>query len=90
MTFQPQQPKKRYTPHKTLEEGWTYISIPDDDTIIAVRNAVTKVMKLLDPNGNPLKDQNGNNVYSFESTNIVKVLTREEYEVEKKSRNPES
>ncbi len=47
-------------------------------------------MKLLDPNGNPLKDQNGNNVYSFESTNIVKVLTREEYEVEKKSRNPES
>ena len=90
MTFQPQQPKKRYTPHKTLEEGWTYISIPDDDTIIAVRNAVTKVMKLLDPNGNPLKDQNGNNAYSFDFTNIVKVLTREEYEVEKKSRNPES
>lgn len=85
MTFQPPQPKKRYTPHKTLEEGWTYISIPDDDMIIGVRNAITRVMKVLNPDETPLKDQNGNYVYSFDWTNITKVLSRAEYEVEKKS-----
>ncbi len=87
MTFNPPpQPKQKYTPHNTLEEGWTYISIPDDDLIIGVRVAVTKVMKVLNPDNTPLKDQTGTPAYTFQSTNVVRTLTREEYEVEKKRR----
>jgi len=84
MTFNPPQPKQRYTPHNTLEEGWTYVSVPEDNMIIAVKIAVTKVMKLLDTSGEPIKDQNtGQPAYVFQSTNIVKVLTNAEYDVEK-------
>lgn len=80
----PHMPRQRYTPHKTLQEGWTYISVPDDDTVIAVRVAVTKVMKLLDDKDEAIRDQNtGLPSYFFQSTNVVKVLTNEEYKVEK-------
>jgi hypothetical protein len=84
MTFDQNQAKQRYTPHSTLEEGWTYISIPDDDIIIGVRVAVTKVMKLVGPDGNLLKDVTGTPAYTFQSTNVVRTLTREEYNIEKK------
>ena len=79
-----QQPKPRYTPHKTLKEGWTYISIPDDQSVIAVRVAVTKVMKLLDERDEIIRDPVTNSPsYVFQSTNIVNVLTEEEYKMEK-------
>lgn len=84
MTFDPTQIKQKYTPHNTLEEGWTYISIPDDDLIIGVRVAVTKVMKVFNPDGSQAKDPTGTPIYTFQSTNVVRTLTREEYEVEKK------
>lgn len=86
MTFDPAHTKQKYTPHNTLEEGWTYVSISDDDIIIGVRTAVTKVMKVLNPDGTPARDPTGAPVYSFQSTNVVRTLTREEYEVEKKRR----
>ena len=86
MTFDPNQAKQRYTPHNTLEEGWTYISVPDDDVIIGIRVAVTKVMKFTTADGTPMKDQTGTPLYTFQSTNVVRTLTREEYEVEKKRR----
>ena len=84
MAFDPTHTKQRYTPHNTLEEGWTYISVPDDDIIIGVRVAVTKVMKVLNPDGTQAKDPTGTPIYSFQSTNVVRSLTREEYDVEKK------
>jgi hypothetical protein len=68
-----------FVPHKELEEGWTYISIPEDDAIIGVRIAVTKVLKLVGPDNAPLKDTTGSNAYTFQSTNIVRLLTKEEY-----------
>lgn len=84
MTFSPPPPKQRYTPHNSLEEGWTYVAVPEDDVIIAVKVAVTKVMKLLDSSGEPMKDQStGLPAYVFQSTNVVKVLSHEEYNVEK-------
>jgi len=87
MASNPIRPKQRYTPHKTLQEAWTYISVPDDDVVIAVRVAVTKVMKLLDEHDEPIKDMNTDlPSYFFQSTNVVKVLTKEEYAVEKKIR----
>lgn len=79
----PAQVKPKFTPHKELQEGWTYISIPEDNVIIGVKISVTKVMKLFDVNDRPVKDATGNFVYSFQSSNIVKLLNKEEYELVK-------
>ena len=84
MTFDPTQFKPKYAPHNTLEEGWTYISVPDDDVIIGIRVAVTKVMRLTTPDGSIARDATGTPLFTFQSTNVVRTLTREEYEVEKK------
>ena len=81
MAFQPVQ---KFVTHKDIHEGWTYISSSEDDIIIGVRVAVTKVMKAFNSDGSPAKDSTGSPVYSFQSTNVVRTLTREEYEVEKK------
>ena len=84
MTFDQNQLKPKYAPHNTLEEGWTYISIPEDDVIIGIRIAVTKVMKLTTPDGKLAKDPAGTPIYTFQRTDVVRTLTGEEYEVEKK------
>lgn len=77
-------PRKKFVTHKTLQEGWTYIST-SDGTIIGVRISVTKVMKLLNPaDGSELKDPAGNPLYEFQSTNVARVLTKEEYDVIRK------
>ncbi len=68
-------------PHKELQEGWTYISIPEDNVVIGVKVTITKVMKLLDADDKPLRDATGNYAYSFQSSNVVKVLSKEEYNV---------
>jgi|GEM_PF-5782341 len=71
--------KQEFVPHEELQEGWTYVSIPEDDAIIGVKIAITKVLKLVGPDGKPVKDPFGNNAYSIQSSNLVKLLTREEY-----------
>lgn len=76
-------PKSKYTPHKTLQEGWTYVSVPNDKAIIGVKVVVTKVMKLYNADGTPQKDATGAPAYWFQSTNVVKSLTPEEYRVAK-------
>ena len=75
------QPKGRFMPHKELQEGWTYISVPEDSVVIGVKVTITKVMKLLDADDKPLRDPTGNYAYSFQSSNVVKVLSKEEYNV---------
>jgi hypothetical protein len=75
--------KQVFVPHKDLEEGWNYVSIQEDDVIIGVKIVITKVLKLVGPDGAPLKDPTGNNMYSFQSSNVVKLLTREEYNATK-------
>ncbi len=76
--------KQKYVPHKTLREGWTYVSIPDENIVIGIRAAVTKVMKLTKPDGTPVLDAAGNPSFSFQSVNVAKVLTNTEYDVVKK------
>lgn len=78
-------PKQRFVPHKTLHEGWTYVSIEGDGIVVGVRIAITKVMKLLDQNNNPIKAADGTPAYSLQSTNIVRVLTEAEYNVIRKT-----
>lgn len=87
MTFDQASLKPKYTPHNTLEDGWTYISVPDDDVIIGVKVSITKVMKMIAPDGNQAKDPTGSPMYSFQSVNVVKTLTREEYNIEKQRKN---
>lgn len=84
MSVESQKPNVRYVPSQTIEEGWTYVSIPDDDTVLGLRLAVTKVMKMLKPDNTSAIDANGNPIYTYNSVQVVKVLTKEEYEVEKK------
>jgi hypothetical protein len=86
MSF-PQQtpPRKKFAPHKTLNEGWTYISIPNDNVVIGVRMSVTKVMRLEDSTGQPLKDPNNNPLYEFQSATVARTLTTEEYKVLQKT-----
>lgn len=73
--------KQVFVSHKELEEGWTYISIPEDNMVIGVRTAITKVLKLVGSNNEPLKDSTGNNAYTFQSSNVVRLLTMEEYDM---------
>ena len=57
--------KQVFVPHKELEEGWTYISIPEDNMVIGVRLAITKVLKLVGADNMPVKDVTGNNDYAY-------------------------
>ncbi len=79
----PTSPQKKFLTHKTLSEGWTYIST-SDNTIIGVKVSITKVSRLETTDGTPVKDPAGNGIYEFQSTNIVKILNREEWETIRK------
>ncbi len=79
----PTNPQKKFVTHKTLSEGWTYIST-SDNTIIGVKVSITKVSRLETTDGTPVKDPAGNGIYEFQSTNIVKILNREEWETIRK------
>jgi hypothetical protein len=58
--------------YKPLIEEWNYYSL-DDGYIVGVKTVVTKVIKTTqtDPTGLP--------IYVFQSTNVVQVLTQDEY-----------
>lgn len=57
---------------KPLFEQWSYYSL-DDGHVLGVKVVVSKVIKTgqVDPTGLP--------IYVFQSTNVVQVLTQEEY-----------
>lgn len=71
--------KSKFVPHKTLQEGWTYVSVPGDNVVVGVKVLVTKMMKLYNADGTPQRDAAGNPGYWFQSTNAVRVLTQDEY-----------
>ncbi|NWG08795.1 MAG: hypothetical protein HXX80_00520 [Nitrososphaerales archaeon] len=65
-------PKGKAIGFKPLMEEWSHYSL-DDGNILGVRIIVSKVMKTdqLDATGLP--------IYVFQSTNVVQVLTQDEY-----------
>jgi len=65
-------PKGKAIGFKPLIEEWSYYSL-DDGNILGVKVVVSKVMKTeqFDATGLP--------VYVFHSTNVVQVLTQDEY-----------
>lgn len=70
--MQPTLPTGKALGFKPLNEEWSYYSL-DDGNILGVKVIVSKVIKTgqSDPTGLP--------VYVFQSTNVVQVLTQEEY-----------
>ncbi|MEM3383248.1 MAG: hypothetical protein QXL52_00750 [Nitrososphaerales archaeon] len=70
--MQPTIPKGKAIGFKPLIEEWSYYSL-DDGNILGVKAVVSKVIKTeqFDATGLP--------VYVFHSTNVVQVLTQDEY-----------
>jgi hypothetical protein len=81
-------PRGKFVNHKTLKEGWTYIST-SDDTVIGVKVSVTKVVKLQSPTGGQMLNPDGTPAYYLMSTNVLRTLTREEWEEVKREEIPE-
>ena len=72
-------PRGKFVNHKTLKEGWTYIST-SDEMVIGVKVSVTKVVKLQNPDDTPLMNPDGTPAYYIMSTNILRTLTRTEWD----------
>ena len=75
--------KGKFVNNKTLKEGWTYVSV-SDGTVIGITVSVTKVTKLEDAIGKPLLNPDGTPAYYILTSNILKTLTRSEWEEVKK------
>jgi len=74
-------PKSKFVPHKVLKEGWTYFTVSDSDYVIGVKASVTKVMRIEGPDGSPAVGPDGAPVYAFNTTNVVKSLSKDEWRV---------
>jgi len=72
-------PRGKFVNHKTLKEGWTYIST-SDGTVIGVKVSVTKVLRVQNPDGTTMMNPDGTPAYFIFSTNVIRTLTREEWE----------
>ncbi|MEE9586140.1 MAG: hypothetical protein V3W09_04490 [Nitrososphaerales archaeon] len=83
-----QRPSGKFVNHKALKEGWTYIST-SDGMVIGVKVSVTKVVKLQSPDGAPMLNPDGTPAYYIMSTNVLRTLTREEWEEVKREELPE-
>lgn len=76
--------QKRFVPHKTLTDNWFYISIPSENMVLGIKVVVTKMLKLVDVSGQPIRDPAGNPSFEFQSMNVARVLSKEEWDVMRK------
>ncbi|HEY4699826.1 MAG TPA: hypothetical protein VIH27_05595 [Nitrososphaerales archaeon] len=72
-------PRGKFVNHKTLKEGWTYIST-SDEMVIGVKVSVTKVVKLQNPDDTSMINPDGTPAYYIISTNVLRTLTRAEWD----------
>ena len=78
-----------YTPQETLKEGLTYISVPDDPSVIVIRVTVTKIMGSSNDRdsvtGDPATDRTGSGIRGSPTafTTPNRETKPEEAEVEK-------
>ena len=77
-------PKLRYTPSKTLQDNWSYISIPEFDCIIGVKQTVQKVSLMLDKDNKPIIGHDGLPAFSVQSVTVVTAMSKTDWLVEKK------
>jgi len=84
MSNEQQLPNMKYVPHKKLEEKNSYLSIPDDDVIIAIRLEANKISKVIDKDGKPIIDPVTKlPQYFLQHTPVITVLSKAEYLVKK-------
>jgi hypothetical protein len=70
----------KFVPHIDLYSGWTFVSIPDDNIVLGLKNVVLKTLRVCNKDGSQQVAPNGEKIYSMESQTIVKIFTNEEYQ----------
>lgn len=83
-----QTPKGKFVNHKTLKEGWTYVST-SDGSVIGVKVSVTKVLNLEGPDGQTLHNPDGTPAYYIMTSNVLRILSRKEWDQVKREELPE-
>lgn len=76
--------KMRYVASKTIQDNWSYISVPEFDAVIGVKQTLQKIMVLLDKDGKPIMGGDGLPQFSVFATTVVKAMTNSEWIIEKK------
>ena len=69
----------KFVASKLLEEGTSYYSL-SDGTVLGVKLVVTKVKRVLNPDGSELFMPNGNPAYSHDGQVVTVTLSPDEYE----------
>lgn len=72
---------QKFVPHKALREGWAYVTVADSDYVIGIKLVVTKVVRILKPDGSPDVTPQGEPIYGVTGQNVLRVLSKKEWEV---------
>ena len=75
-------PPSKFVGHRTLKSNWTYFSVGDSDYVVGVKLVVSKVMRLMD-DGKPTVDNLQRPAYWFETAQVIRILSKEEWLVVK-------
>lgn len=70
----------KFVPHVDLYSGWTFISIPEDDVVLGMKNVIVKTYKVCNKDGTQQIAPNGEKIYSVETQTILKFFKPEEYQ----------
>lgn len=83
----PQHPniKREFVPSTDLFNGWNFIKVSEDGTILGIKVMIIGLHNILTPDGTPAKNPDGTQVYAVESTNHVRNFTFKEYQAVIKS-----
>ena len=82
-------PKTKYVPHKVLREGTVYLGLAGSDNVLMIRVVVGKVNVLVDQNGQELKQPDGTPMYMVQTSPVITVLTKEEWNLRKEMQDLE-
>lgn len=73
-------PITKFVSHIDLYSGWTFVSIPEDNIVLGIKNVVLKTFRICNTDGSQQVAQNGEKIYSMESQPVLKIFTNEEYQ----------
>lgn len=75
--------KTKYVPHKVLRDGAVYLGLAGSENVLMVRVAVNKVNLLLDEKGQEVKGPDGMPMFMIQTSPVVTVLTKDEWNTRK-------
>ena len=70
----------KFVPHVDLYGGWTFISIPEDDVVLGIKNVVVKTFKICNNDGTQQTAPTGEKIYSVETQTLVRIFKPDEYQ----------